>query len=234
MVVTNRPAKKGLNARCQRFAALLAGGATQAAAYMAVWPGTKRSTAQTNGCVLAARPDIAAAVRELRELAWADEVMSLRERRALLGQTARSVPKRLKASHSDRIAAIREDSILAGDRQREGAAVSVSVDVRSIVGALGATIPPAHAHHQREPRPVEPDDGASACEPQGAAPEGRGGPQTAGEGDGASACGAGGSEAAGAVPASAVALPLPLPWLPLPDAQAHAHAVAAGVSYEVE
>lgn len=114
-------------------------------AYRIAWKGHKDSAHDLAPRVMA-RPHVQAKIAELRARAESEAIMDLRERRKLLADTARSVPANVKASHSDRIAAIREDAILAGERRADGSQVSLTLDISigAIIGALRGGLTSAH------------------------------------------------------------------------------------------
>lgn len=72
--------------------------------------------------------------------------MQMAERRRLLAETARSVPKSEKPSHGERIAAIKLDAELAGEYRQEigvGGEITVTHVLRSLGGDAAAVLPQA-------------------------------------------------------------------------------------------
>jgi hypothetical protein len=104
-------------------------------AYRIAWK-SKANDAHAIASRVMARPHVQAKIAELREQADREAVMSLVERRKLLADTARR-PVKEAPSHGERIAAIREDSILAGERGTDGTHLNLSLGV-SIGAVLGA------------------------------------------------------------------------------------------------
>lgn len=74
------------------------------------------------------RPHVAARIAEMRQEAFRDGQMGMSERRAILADTARRTV-RAAPSHGDRIAAIREDAILAGERRTDGTQLTIGGDL---------------------------------------------------------------------------------------------------------
>lgn len=68
----------------------------------------------------------------------AEGAMDMRERRAFLAKVVRDKRRFLTPDVGQRIAAIREDAILAGERRTDGTQISLSVDVdaRSVLASL--------------------------------------------------------------------------------------------------
>lgn len=126
-------------------------------AYRMAWRGHKDSAHDLAPRVMA-RPHVQARIAEMREAANREGLMQMAERRALLADIAR---RKIKAapSHGERIAAIREDATLAGERN-EQVSISGEVSVRACLLALSL-------------------DGSSLT--AGASPAG---PQMSGEGEG--------------------------------------------------
>lgn len=87
------------------------------------------------------RPAVKMAIAEAIEQTRADGVLEMRERRRLLADTARR-KIREAPSHAERINAIREDAILAGERRPDGSqiAVGVSVTLGDVLAGLGSSL----------------------------------------------------------------------------------------------
>lgn len=141
--------RRSLSPKKAKFAALIAEGATQQAAYRAVIsPHCTKNTAEVEGSRMALRPEVREEIERIRQASWTDRVLVMQERRALLGDIARKGAK-AKPSASDAIAAVREDAILAGERRTDGTQVvvngdvSVSLVLQSLRGGLAPAIPAA-------------------------------------------------------------------------------------------
>lgn len=120
-----------LSGKEERFCSLIAQGATQAAAYrLAYGVAPQRSaTLWELGSRLAARPAVAARLKSIRTEAHTEDAMVMRQRRFQLAQTALDPRDSGAPSHAERIAAIREDAHLAGERRNDGSQLTLAGDV---------------------------------------------------------------------------------------------------------
>lgn len=146
----------GLTVSADLYCRLRAGGDNQAQAYAQAYGGRSISKKPEHlrkcGGALEARPEIKERILAIRSISNECAAMAMEERRALLAQTARAEPA-TAPTHGNRIAAIREDAILAGERQTD-TPVNISLDVAGLLAALsgGAANYPA----DQGPRIVEP------------------------------------------------------------------------------
>jgi len=119
------------------FARLIAcDGFTPTRAYRIAWKSDAVRAKDIAPRVLA-RERVAAKIRELKAQADRDGMLRLNERRALLADTARRFI-RVAPSHGDRIAAIREDAILAGERN-EQSTITADVSLTAVLRAIERT-----------------------------------------------------------------------------------------------
>ena len=139
----------------ERFCLFVAQGRLPTQAYRMSWGATKNADALSANVMK--RRHVQARIAELQEeiarRAISDAILSAKERRELLAQTARSVGRREKATHGERIRALELDAKLAGDLT-DRVQVSGEIDLRACFVALGGTvdgaIPVAPVHE--EPR----------------------------------------------------------------------------------
>lgn len=113
------------------YARLRAAGASQGAAYMRAYghEAKGRSSAmRKRGLELERRPQVRAKMQVLADAADANLVLDMRQRRELLADTAR---RKIKGAptHGDRIAAVREDAILAGERRTDGTQLTIGGEI---------------------------------------------------------------------------------------------------------
>lgn len=104
-------------------------------AYTVAWK-TKTENAAMLAARVLARPHVASKLAELQAQADSEALLRRDERRAILADTARRTV-RAAPSHSERIAAIREDAVLAGERT-ERVLGSVDIGLSAIIVALSA------------------------------------------------------------------------------------------------
>jgi len=186
MVAVQEPVAKGrfLTGPEDTFCRLIAcQGLHSGRAYRIAWKTDAKSSKDLAPRVLA-RPHVAARIAELRAQVDRDAVMSLNERRRLLADTAKREIK-VAPSHGERIAAIREDSILAGERRADGSVqVAVGVDLGGLIASLrstahgggggGAVVDVSPGSPSRHvPEPVLGDLSRGEGDGSGSVPEGR-------------------------------------------------------------
>lgn len=152
------PSKKLLSVKRAKFAALVAEGATQQAAYRLIFsPHCKKSTAEVEGSRIANEPEVLAEIARIRNASWSQRVLVMQERRGLLGDIARKGVK-AKPTAGDAIAAIREDAILCGERRTDGTQVNIGGDLNLslVLQSLrnGATTPALTVTQEAEVLPV--------------------------------------------------------------------------------
>lgn len=119
-------------AREDRFACLIAAGSTQAEAYRLVYGASRWP--DKRGAEIANRPQVRARVEELRRKAAEGVVLDMRRRRETLARIAEHTGGWGEApGYGERIAAIREDAILAGERRTDGTQINIGVQVTAPV-----------------------------------------------------------------------------------------------------
>lgn len=127
-----------LRARERCFCELVASGLGYGEAYVqAGWRAGDTASAQAGGSRKMRNSEVAAEVRRLREAMWDERLLSVKEKRVLLAEIAqgrafvrsREYLFEMPLKHSERIAAIAEDSRLAGDYAAEKRDVSVQGDL---------------------------------------------------------------------------------------------------------
>lgn len=121
-----------------RFAQLIAQGETNRAAYLSAGYSTASETvADSNAARLLADARVKALVLALRQEQWRASCLQNSERRSILGKIARMDPAG-KPTHGQVVQAIREDAILAGERQADNAvALQVNLAIGEAISALG-------------------------------------------------------------------------------------------------
>lgn len=130
--------RRGCTGAEEAFCRLIAfDGKKPTQAYRTVWGG---KYADRMAFRVMARQHVIDRIEEMRAMALRRGLLRMEERRALLAETARAVPKKLKATHTERIAAIREDAHLAGERRTDGGTVTIAAHLSAgvILDSLGA------------------------------------------------------------------------------------------------
>lgn len=151
--------KKLLRGTKERFAVAVGNGASFKAGYRIATGNTNAGTCEVEGHHMARDPAVMARIEEIRQLNAEAASMPMRERLALLADTARR-KIREAPSHTERIGAIREYSIHTGERRTDSSQISIAAEV-SIVAVLGA-LNGFGSPRATEPRTVSPVTGGVA------------------------------------------------------------------------
>lgn len=138
----------------EAFARLVASGEAHYVAYKEAGycPNGSPRTAQINAARLMARPEVKARVKQLSESASTARMLSTARRREILARiAAHEKGWEIAPSYSERIAAAREDAILAGERRTDGTQVTFA---QINVGTMLAGIHTATETPLGAPKPV--------------------------------------------------------------------------------